>query len=110
MTTLLIPMADAPDLGNYSLVASLDGVDYQLVFSYNAREDAWYFDLLSIAGVAIRNGIKAVANWPLTRRCKDETKPAGELMALDTLTDARDPLLNDLGKRAVFAYVQAEGA
>jgi len=108
MSTLIIPMEDAPDLGNFSLVASLDGVDYQFVFNYNGREDAWYFDLLTVEGNVIRAGVKVVSNWPLLRRCKEETKPGGELMAIDTLSDARDPLLDDLGNRVAFAYVQAE--
>jgi hypothetical protein len=108
MTTLLIPTVDASELGNFSLSVSLDGEDYQFDFKYNGREDAWYFDLLDVAGNQLRSGVKVVSNFPLLWRYRDATRPDGEVLAIDTRSAPEDPLLADLGTLINMAYEQAE--
>jgi len=108
MATLIIPLEDAADLGNFSITVDLDGVDYQFDFAYNGREDAWYFDLLDVVGNYLRSGVKVVANWPLLWRYVSEDRPAGEIVSLDTRDTPLDPALADLGLNVLFGYEQEE--
>ena len=99
-------MEDAQTLGNFYYTVSLDGVNYQLVFKYNGREDFWYFDILDTEDNPIRSGIKVVSNWPLLRLMKNEPRPPGELMGIDTRDIALDPHLEEFGVEVVFGYIE----
>ncbi len=108
MATQIIPMVDAGELGNFYFTVDLDGIDYQLRFTYNQRDQHWYFDLSDVEGNIIRAGIKIVINFPLLRLLASFVRPPGELIAIDTrqtLTQAaRDPELTELGTDVLFAY------
>lgn len=108
MGTWTIPMEDAGDLGAFYFTATLDGTDYEFQFQYNAREGAWYFDLLDLEGNYIRAGLKVVINWPLLLRCQLSSRPPGELSCMETLAEPTDPTLEDLGTVDLFTYTDQD--
>jgi len=100
--------SDAKSLGTFRTVVSLDGVDYQLQFLYNSREDSWYMDITDIEDNPIRSGVKIVINWPLLKTLMGKPRPAGELVCVNATQGALDPTLDDFGLNAVFGYVPGE--
>jgi hypothetical protein len=108
MAQWIIPMEDAGELGAFFFTVPLDGVDYEFNFQFNDREGFWYFDLLNLEGEYIRSGVKVVVNIPLIMRCRDEGRPPGELICIETLTEVTEPGLNDLGVFDLFAYQDQE--
>lgn len=104
MSTLIIPMVDAGELGAFFLTTELNGSSYRLNFQYNSREDFWYFDILDSEGNQIRSGIKVVVNYPLLRLAMMRDRPPGELLGIDTRAIPVDPTLLELGVDVLFAY------
>lgn len=102
LKTISTPNASAD--GNFYFVVELDGIEYQLYFKYNEREDAWYLDVSDTKGNAIRSGMKMVVNFPFMRTCMVSERPPGEFIALDTLTPPKDPGLADMDDRVVLVY------
>lgn len=104
MALATFPTPNASQDGNFFFVAELDGAEYQLYFKYNEREDTWYLDISDLQGNAIRSGMKMVVNFPFMRTCMISERPPGEFTALDTLSDPRDPGLDDLDERVTLVY------
>jgi len=93
----------------YQQVTTLDGVDYVLTFALNLRDSYWYLDVADQDGSPIATNIKVLVNWDLLRRCVDERKPKGMLMAHDTTGQGLDPGPTDFGTRVQLLYLaQAE--
>lgn len=109
MSSFYIPLENATSLGAFTLVVDLDGTDYRFSFQFNQREGAWYFDILTIDGYAIRSGVKVVSNFPLLRLVRDLVRPPGELVAIDTRLSPSDPALEDLDINSLLSYLDAEG-
>jgi hypothetical protein len=86
----------------------LDGVFFGFRVYWNEREAAWYFDLLDSSNNPITLGRKIVAKYPLLHRCIDERRPAGELYVIDLSNTGIDPGLNELDKRIVIVYYDAD--
>jgi hypothetical protein len=89
----------------YTQTTTLDGVDFQLTFSYNARDEHWYLTIRTAQNVEITGceGIKLVQRgWPI-RRVYDQNRPAGELFILSELTS--EPGLEDLGATSFLCYI-----
>ena len=87
----------------------LDGTEYVLRFSYNAREDRWAFDLLTDDEVVLLSGCRIVPEVYLLRRYHYmDRMPPGEILCLSYQGDA-PPGLNDLlpGGRCELLYVSA---
>lgn len=108
MAVLLIPTT--PGAPYYQQKTRLDGRDYILHFAYNEREDRWYLSLHDEEDIAILRGLKLVANWPLLRHYRFDTRvPPGELMVIDLTGDGAPPGLNELGEslRCQLNYMEA---
>jgi len=104
MSLLTIPTSNASTDGNFYMVITLDGAEYQLYFKYNAREDFWYLDVNDTDGNPIRLGMKLVVNFPVMRTCQLQTRPPGEIIVLDTIEPVEDPGLNDLDENVTMVY------
>jgi hypothetical protein len=106
MAFLVIPLENAPELGNLNFTTSMDGVSYKIYLKYNGREDFWYADLEDIEENIIRQGIKVVSNWALLRLIQTTPRPPGELMAIDTRFSPIDPSLAEFGNEIELLYVE----
>ena len=106
MAVSIIPTRS--DIAAYFFKVRLDDVLFQLAFQHNNREDRWYLDLRTADGVPIRSGIKLVSNFPLLRLVAQASRPPGELVVINTVSD-NDPALRDLGDLIKLAYVGATG-
>lgn len=111
MATTSLPTQTIPTLddgsANYTMRTRLDGRDFNLHFKWNAREERWYFDILTDAEVPIAMGIKIIANRPLTRFYQwDRRLPPGDLIAWDLTNNGSPPGFYDLakGKRVELSY------
>jgi hypothetical protein len=101
---LQIPLRS--DLPHYDMQVVLEGVTYTLEFRWNARDAAWYMNLMTEAGVAIWMSIKIVVDLPLAFRCKNPLKPPGKFIAFDTTGAKADPGEADLGNRVQLLYFE----
>jgi len=104
MAIVVIPTRT--DLGAYTFQAELDGSLYRFGMQFNEREQLWYMSIADEAGVAIRSGIKVVANFPLLTRVADIRKPPGQLIALSPTAQEPDPGLEDLGDGVSLIYLE----
>lgn len=91
------------DIQVYRFTIELDQVVFTVSIWYNERSGHWFFSLADIDGVALREGLKIVANWPLTQAWIQQGRPAGELICANPETDD-DPDSDTLGASAVFVY------
>lgn len=93
--------------GNFSQRTILDGREFLLTFRWNQREAKWYLSIADANEVPIIQGVKIVLNFPLlTKRIVDERRPPGDIMAVDSSGDERDPGFNDLGERVRLLYIE----
>lgn len=92
---------------DYTQRTILDGVEYILAFRWNGRAAKWFFSLYDQSGDPIVEGVKVVADFPLLRPVSDTRKPPGDLIALDTTGEGRDPGLGELGDRVILTYLDS---
>lgn len=93
----------------YSFTTTLDGTDYQFDVRWNARDGAWYFDLLTVEDEMIRAGNKIVLGASPGGLSADAEFPAGLFLVLDTSGDGRDATFDDMGTRVLmYFYTDAE--
>jgi hypothetical protein len=105
VSVLVLPTrADAP---YYDFEIELEQRSFLFTFRWNARDDAWIFDLATGDGEAILSGRKVTLGMPLLARFRDARLPAGDLLALDTTGQDVEPGLEELGGRVVLLYVEA---
>jgi hypothetical protein len=97
------------DTGRYRFSIELSGVVFVFVFSFNRRDDHWYFDLLDNAGEAIRSGVRVTPNFPLLRQLVQQGRPDGLLFAIDPQGNL-EPGLEDLGGQVKLTYDDGTGA
>lgn len=105
MATRIIPTRG--DLGAYFFQIELDRIVFTLAFQFNQREGFWYFNILDIDGVPVRTGIKVISNFPLTRLITIQSRPPGEIIALDTTGQGVEATLESLGSEVLLAYEEA---
>jgi hypothetical protein len=93
---------------HWDQVTTLDGVDYQLAFRYNQRENVYYVIFADTLGNIINGGIKIVANWLLLQSVIDPNMPPGELFALSTGPNDDPPGYGEMGigQRVVLYYIE----
>lgn len=93
----------------YTMVTTLDNVDYLFDFRFNTRECAWAFDMLLTDGTLLASGVKVLCNQDLLAGETDTRLPPGVLMAFPNEGDASPPGIDALGidKRVTLTYVSA---
>lgn len=105
MAVLLIQTT--PGEPYYRQKTRLEGRDYILVFSYNQRIERWYLGLYDEEETPLLLGLKLMANRPLLRHYRQDTRlPPGELVALTRDGSHEPPTLDELGeaKRVQLLY------
>ena len=68
---------EVPDLNDSMSRIVLNGVAYQIRFSYNDTKDYWKFSLYDTQNNPIVLGIKIVPNFPLNIFCELTQLPSG---------------------------------
>jgi hypothetical protein len=101
----VIPTTDG--LARYTQRTILDGREYIFSFNWNSRAAKWSVSIADALGVGIVDGIYLVCGLPLLRLLSDSRSPPGDMYLLDRDGDTGDPGFNDLGKRCLLIYVEA---
>lgn len=102
----LIPLV--PSVGFYRFSTALDGVDYIFDVRWNARDNAWFFDLLDVDEIMIRAGSKIVLGTLPGRRSAHADFPGGAFFVTDTSNAGLDATYEDLGTRVTLTYYSRE--
>lgn len=72
-----------PDIPNYTIACTLDGIDYEMTFRYSERENCFYLDLSLTDGTILCGGRKVVCNWDIYQSFRyDPRIPQGALVAI----------------------------
>ena len=106
MTVSILPTSVT--LANYSFTVDLDGVEFQLAFKFNERDDAWFLTLSDVNGNILRAGLKVVNGWTLLRLWVDATAPAGDMIAVNQGEVSEPATLKQLGEEVLLTYLDAE--
>lgn len=97
-----------PSIPSYRVGVSLAGVQYILDVRWNAREGAWFLDVLAEDETPIRRGIKIVLGTLLGGREVSDEFPLGVLQAIDLTNTGTEAGLDDLGDRVVVLFYSFE--
>lgn len=94
-------------LATYEFSVELEAAVYRFRFQFNERDKSWFFDVLTEDGTPIRQGIKAVTNFPLLRQIAKPERPPGELYCVDTTGEDKRAGLGELGvdRQVRFVYL-----
>lgn len=82
----------------------LDGETFRLLSRYNARVDSWFFSLYDADGTAIHTGRRVTVGNFVFPWLVSESRPGGQLMAIDSQAEDVDPGHADLGTRVDVYY------
>lgn len=93
-----------PGNPSYRFGTSLSGTQYLFDVRWNARDEAWYFDILAEDETVVRQGIKITLGALLGGREVSADFPPGIFQAHDQTGEGVEPGLADLGERVVVAY------
>lgn len=93
-----------PSVPRYDFSTVLDGETFGFTVYWNARDEAWYFDLFAEDETPIRYGVKIVLGSPLGRRTVNPAFPNGIMLAQDLSGEERDAGFDDLGTRVVVYF------
>jgi hypothetical protein len=97
----------SPSIGNYRFGCTIGSSPYLFDVVWNARDGAWYFDLLSADQTQIYTSIKIVIGTALGRLCVNPAFPSGVFEAIDLSGAGLDAGFDDLGTRVVVYYYTA---
>lgn len=99
MSTFVVPISSPTS--RLTIDYDVRGTLFQFLFYFNSRDSRWYMDILDANTLAqIRTGIKLVADYPLLNNFLGESRPNGEVTALDTSGQGDDPQeISELGAR-----------
>lgn len=100
------------DLTRYfwSQITTLDGVDFELDFRYNKREECYYLQILLPDQTVVAQGIKLVSNYMLLQAYASSIAPIGELFCATFGNDDSPAELGELGpgQRVELMYITRE--
>ncbi len=105
MSTIIIPTSQTES--DYLQVVTLEGVDYQLFFHWNARQPGWFCEIRDTDGSLIAAGKRLVLGTFIFEHDNDPRMPPGAFLLIDTTQSGREPGLRDLGARVFFIYIEA---
>lgn len=98
-----------PSEFHYRVNSVVDGTEYIFDVRWNARDGAWYMDLLDVEEDPIRTGMKIVLGSLIGARSADPRYPLGAFVASDLANSGIDAGFDDLGVRVVvFFYTATE--
>lgn len=96
---LIVPFQ--PSIPNYQFSTVLDSYTVTFDVLWNARDNAWYFDLYDSDLTPIAFGIKVVLGVNLGRKSTDPFFQQNLLRAFDTSGQGIDAGIDDLGARVI---------
>lgn len=108
---LIIPTF--PDVANYTIAPTIDGIPYRLTFRLSEREACYYVDLSLSDGTLLVAGKKIVCSTSIWKHQRyNPSVPQGHLLCGANTGQSQDPPnLGELGlnRRCVlFYYTKAE--
>lgn len=106
MATVSLPIEPSNPWQEFG--CALSGEQFNFLLRWNARDEAWYLDVLRENGEAIREGIKVVLGVLLGGRVVDPEFPPGVLQAVDLTNAGGEATLDDLGDRVQIYYYPFE--
>ena len=106
MTVSVLPTSVT--VASYVFTVDLDGVEFQLSFKFNARDDAWFLTILDTDGNILRASLKVVNEWFLLRLWQEDIAPEGELIPINRGDVPAPPTLTQLGEDVLLTYLDAE--
>lgn len=71
------------DNGSFSETVSLDGNNYGISLSWNARAGAWFMSIADGNGAMLRTGIRLNISYPLKMQYNDAALPQGDFLLVD---------------------------
>jgi hypothetical protein len=95
--------------GNFSETVSLDGNNYGISLSWNARCGAWFLSIADGNGMMLRTGIRLNIAYPVKLQYNDVGLPAGDFLLIDKneATWKQEPGRNDFvaGRKLELWYL-----
>lgn len=95
-----------PSVPRYTFTTILDETELSFRVHWNARDEAWYLDILTADDVPLVCGVKVVLGVPLARRALADVLRGGYLVAIDLSGARQDAGFDDIGTPATNARVQ----
>lgn len=102
MADYIIPTRQ--DSEDYEVEVELSGVFFFLRFTWNYRSEYWYLTISDADRVVVAGNLKITVGTALLRTVPGTSKPAGELIAIDTTNAGLEAGLEDLGDRVLLFY------
>jgi len=97
----------SPDQEEFRQVVSLDDRPFIFEFTWSPRSESWYLDFYLQTDTdpePISTGMRITLGWPLLTGVVLDSRPPGELIAIDP-SEQGDPGRLDLGNRVKLYYV-----
>lgn len=103
----ILEMFVATDNSNYDYRTTLEGDTYTLSYYYNAREGAWYFDVLDVNDDPVVSGSRLTGGSSPLLRNKKNNRPPGDFLPYSTAGDLADPDRDTFGDTVLFFYIES---
>jgi len=105
---MILELPFQPAIPAYRFSTSMAGNVYLFDVRWNARDDAWYFDMSDDQNVPIVSGVKIVLGILLGGRSRDPRFPDGAMFAMDLTGKGEEAKLEDLGIRLVVLHITSD--
>jgi hypothetical protein len=99
----IIPIDNS--LASQELEVVLDGIPYNINFTYNSRFDFWTMSFKNLEDQSLVAGIKVVLGYPLLGQYVDSGLPKGEIFAIDTTDKETSVNRENFGETVQLAYI-----
>lgn len=104
---LKLPVLQEGPLFGFSV--ELEGVNYGFTFRWNERSSQWSMDVADGDGNLLVAGIRVVVDVPMLLRYRSIPRlPPGDIVAVDSTDQSRDPDFEDLGRRVEVFYISSD--
>lgn len=105
MAIFYVDVSASATATRWDQITELDGREYVLVFTWNARYQSWYLDALDQDGNPIFYGRRLAVGVELGRSIVGDARMwPGKLMCVTFSQDMSDPGQFELGQRVLLAY------
>lgn len=97
------------DLPAYEYTVQLEGITYELRFTFNDRMSKWMISILDVNANLLVGEVPVIVNYPIFDRYKVVGLPPGTIYAFDTANTNTDPGRYELGARVRIFYQESTG-
>lgn len=91
-------------LANYEFNTTINEVTYAFSMRWNARDSAWYMDILEVDQTPVVYGVKIVLGTYLGRTTNHPLFRSGVMTVTDTTGVGREAGFDDIGSRVVVQW------